>query len=73
MHCKYLRSSHGAGAIKALTALGARAVGLLLVPHIPAYCAVLDGVLDSSQPGSVRRHEAEHVHAALLQAFAVAW
>ncbi len=48
-------------------------MGLLLVPYIPAYCAVLDGVQDSSQPGSVRRHEAEHVHAALLQAFAVAW
>ena len=62
-----------AGAIRCLTALGARAAGLLLVPHIPAYCAALDSVLEDSQPGSVRRSEAEHVHAALLQAFAVAW
>lgn len=62
-----------AGAVKCLTALGARVAGLLLVPHIPAYCAVLDKTLEDSRPGCARRCEAEHVHAALLQAFAVAW
>ncbi|CAL8472209.1 g11751 [Coccomyxa elongata] len=61
------------GAVRGLAAMGPRVVRLLLVPHTPAYSALLDKALSSGRPSSVRRLEAERVQSALLSAFRLAW
>ena len=62
-----------AGAVRGLAAMGPRVVRLLMVPHMPAYSALLDKALTGGRPSSVRRLEAERVRSALLSAFRLAW